>query len=172
MELQAAAACMEGTVKRISLFAGVLFLAFSLLVVATSWSLEYYSSLGPGPGFFPFWLGALLALLSLIWLVQIRAGWDDIKEEARFLPEKDGLIRVASIIGSLVLMIAFMDILGFQLSMFLFLLFLLIVLGRVSPWLTVLVAAIGGFGLNYLFTTWLDVQLPASGIPAFAAIGL
>jgi vacuolar-type H+-ATPase subunit I/STV1 len=159
-------------VKRISLLAGALFLAFSLVVCAASWSMDYYSSLGPGPGFFPFWLGALLSLLSLIWIVQVSLEKGEGDGDVHFLPDGDGLLRVASIVGALVLIVAFMDTIGFQLSMFAFLLFLLIVLGRVNPWLTIVVATAGSFGLNYMFTTWLDVQLPASSITALAAIGL
>jgi putative tricarboxylic transport membrane protein len=159
-------------VKKTSLVVGVLFLAFSLVVVAASLSMEYYSSLGPGPGFFPFWLGALLTLLSLVWIAQVytdRGGADD---TARFFADSGGVRRVAAIIGALLLMVVCMETVGFQLSMFVFLLFLLFVLGRVQPWLTALVAAVGSFGLNYLFTTWLDVKLPLSSFPALAAIGL
>ena len=158
--------------RRISLVAGALFLAFSLVVCAASWSLEYYSSLGPGPGFFPFWLGALLAFLSVIWIVQVVVETSDGEGARHFFPDRDGIRRVVSIIGALVLIVAFMNTIGFQLSMFAFLLFLLIVLGRVNPWLTAVVASVGSFGLNYVFTTWLDVQLPPSSISALAAIGL
>lgn len=160
--------------RRINLGAGICFFAFSLLVMSASWSMEYYSSLGPGPGFFPFWLGLLMAILSTIWLVQIGIGWkrDAGSDAAHFLPERAGLVRVLSIIGSLGLMVVFVETIGFQLSMFAFLVFLLVALGRVSTRLTVIVAVLGSFGLNYVFTTWLDVQLPVSSLPVLAGLGL
>lgn len=157
--------------KRISLVAGVLFLVFSLLVMGASWAMEYYSSLGPGPGFFPFWLGCLLALLSAIWIFQTVRAWRR-AGDARFLPQGPGLVRVLSIVGALVLLVAVMGAIGFQLSMLAFLGFLLIALGRVNPWLTLAVAIAGSFGMNYVFKTWLDVQLPAAAIPWLAGMGL
>jgi putative tricarboxylic transport membrane protein len=162
----------EVDVKQSSLVAGALFLAFSLVVAATSLSMEYYSSLGPGPGFFPFWLGALLAVMSSIWIVQVYMGRNNADEGTRFLPESGGIRRVSLIVGALVLLVVGMETLGFQLSMFVFLFVLLFVLGRVRPWLTTLVAAVGSFGLNYLFTTWLDVKLPVSSLSVLAVIGL
>lgn len=164
----------EGIVRRINLGAGICFFAFSLLVMSASWSMEYYSSLGPGPGFFPFWLGLLMAILSTIWIVQIGIGWkrEAGNDAAHFLPERAGLVRVLSICGALGFLIVLMETIGFQLSMFAFLVFLLIALGRVSAWLTFVVAVTGSFGLNYAFTTWLDVQLPASSLSVLAAFGL
>jgi putative tricarboxylic transport membrane protein len=57
--------------RRASLAASIVFLVFSLIVMVASWSMEYYSSIGPGPGFFPFWLSLALGLLSIAWIVQI-----------------------------------------------------------------------------------------------------
>ncbi len=158
--------------KRVNLAAGALFLAFSLCVIRAAWELEYYSPLGPGPGFFPFWLGCLVALLSLIWIAQTVIGWRRGGSDARFLPERRGLLRILAIVGSMSLLIACMGTIGFQLSMFVFLLFVLIVLGRVNPWVTLAVGALGSFGVHHVFRTFLDLQLPASSLPWLAAIGL
>lgn len=157
--------------RKPSIIAAILFLAFSVVVMVTSRSMDYYSSLGPGPGFFPFWLGLLLTLLSAVWLVQCLLAKRP-EKDTRFFPQGQGLLRVLAIIGSLVLMFLFMERVGFQLMMFAFLVFLLIALGRVNPWLTLAIAIAGSFGLNFVFTRWLDVQLPASAIPFLAALGL
>lgn len=165
--------------RRASLVAGIVFLVFSLIVMVASWSMEYYSSIGPGPGFFPFWLSLALGLLSIAWIVQIlrsapksgnKSGKG--KEEERFLPRGTALLRLLSIVGALCFMIILMEPLGFQLSMFAFMIFLLVVLGRVKILTTLIIAAGSSFGLFQVFTMLLDVQLPHAAIPFLAGIGL
>jgi len=161
--------------RKASLITGIIFLAFSLTVMVSSWSMEYYSSIGPGPGFFPFWLSAILGLLAVLWIVQILRSPSKSKEKDendRLFPRGDGLLRLLSIVGAVFFMMILMEPLGFQLTMFAFLVFLLIVLGRVKTRTTLIVAAIGSFGLFRIFTMLLDVQLPQSAISFLAAIGL
>jgi putative tricarboxylic transport membrane protein len=38
------------------------FLALSVYVMFGAFDLDYYTPIGPGPGFFPFWLAAILAV--------------------------------------------------------------------------------------------------------------
>lgn len=161
--------------RRASLVAGIVFLVFSVTVMVASWSMEYYSSIGPGPGFFPFWLSLILGLLSIVWIAQIIRSVpkpEKGKKEERLLPVGDGLLRLLSIVGALCFMIVLMEPLGFQLPMFAFMIFLLIVLGRVKLRTTLVIATIGSFGLFRVFTMLLDVQLPQSAIPFLAGIGL
>jgi putative tricarboxylic transport membrane protein len=161
--------------RKASLVAGIVFLAFSLTVMVASWSMEYYSSIGPGPGFFPFWLSLILGLLSAVWIVQIIRSLpkpEKGRKEEKLLPVGGGLLRLLSIVGALCFMIVLMEPLGFQLPMFAFMIFLLIVLGRVKLRTTLVIAAIGSFGLFRVFTMLLDVQLPQSAIPFLAGIGL
>lgn len=161
--------------RRKSLIVGILFLAFSIIVMGTAWSLEYYSSIGPGPGFFPFWLSLILGLLSIIWIFQVARSKKDSNggdSESGFLPKGKGLLRIFSIIGALAFMILLMDTVGFQLPMFAFLIFLLYVLGKVKPLTTLIIAAAGSFGLFNVFTLLLDVQLPLSAIPFLSNLRL
>jgi putative tricarboxylic transport membrane protein len=48
-------------------------LVFGVGVVAVSGALQhpYYSEYGPGPGLFPFWLGFILAALSLVLFIVV-----------------------------------------------------------------------------------------------------
>lgn len=162
---------LEVWMRKANIIAGIVFLAFSVTIVATSLEMQYYSSIGPGPGFFSFWLSLILSLLSAIWLIQTLMSKPS-GEEGRFFPRGKGLFRILSIIGALVLMFSLMDIVGFQLMMFAFLLFLLVALGRVNLWITMAVSVTGSFGLYFVFTKWLDVQLPQSAISWLAAIGM
>lgn len=182
--------------KKPSIIAGAVFLIFSIAVLIASLEMEYYSSIGPGPGFFSFWLSLLLGGLSLGWIAQELARAspnrrvqgtvsENLHEKDQmpdsvsasihattFFPRGDSLGRVLSIIGAMLFVGLFMDLLGFQIAMFLFLGFLLLGLGKAGKLTTLLIALVGSVGLFYAFTTWLDVQLPYASIPFLAAIGL
>lgn len=157
--------------RRVNQAAGLAFLVGSVLVMWESRNLEYYTSLGPGPGFFPFWLSAVLALLSVIWLVQVSRQPSEPIEEG-FVPSGSALLRISSILVALALTGLLMETLGFQLVAFLFLLFLLLALGRQNVGLTMVIALAGSFGLYHIFTGYLDVPLPTSTIQLLANLGL
>ncbi len=151
--------------------AAVVFAVFSAAIVWGSWNLEYYTTLGPGPGFFPFWLGAVLGLLSLVWLFQMRRTTETSKDAA-FFPERWGIVRILSIVAALALMAFLMDFIGFQSAMFLFVIFMLTVLGKQSPWLTLIIALLCSVGVYHVFGQYLDVTLPASSVAFLAKLGL
>jgi hypothetical protein len=65
-----------------------------------------------------------------------------------------------------------MDLLGFQLMMFLFMLFMLMILGRQTIWTTVIIALACSVGVYHLFGRYLDVQLPPSSLAFLANLGL
>lgn len=157
--------------QRVYQIASLVFLAFSAYLVLASRQMEYYADLGPGAGFFPFWLGILLALLSIIWLVQVSIGPKSPLEKG-FIPDRKGLIRILCVLAAMALFSWLVDFLGFQLTMLVFLGVLLITLGRQSVIVTAIVALVGSFGVYYAFTHWLDVPLPASSIEFLKNLGL
>jgi len=157
--------------QRIHQIAALCFMVFSALVVWESVDLEYYSELGPGPGFFPFWLGTGLGALSLFWLVQVSGRLGRPKEGA-FLPQQGGIVRILSSMAALVALAGLMNRLGFQLTMFLFLVFLLMALGRQRLWVTLIIAFLGSVGVYHLFGSYLDVTLPLSSMEILANLGL
>jgi putative tricarboxylic transport membrane protein len=157
--------------RRVYQIASLVFLAFGVYLVVKSRQMEYYANLGPGAGFFPFWLGALLSVLSVIWLVQSSIGPKEPLEEG-FIPNRQGIIRLLSVIVALVLFSWVVETLGFQLTMFVFLATLLMTLGRQNLIITAAVALGGSFGVYYVFTQWLDVTLPASSIEFLQNLGL
>jgi putative tricarboxylic transport membrane protein len=158
-------------VRRIYQIAALGFIALSAFVVWESRSLEYYTKLGPGPGFFPLWLGVALGGLSLIWLVQV-SGRTESPKGAAFLPEGAGIVRILSTLAALVAMAGFMNLLGFQLTMFLFMVFLLMVLGRQALWMTVIAALLASVGVYHLFGGYLGVSLPGATVKLLANLGL
>ncbi len=148
------------------------FLAFSAYLMWESWNnMEYYTPLGPGAGFFPFWLGAFLGGLGIVWLIQVsrRSGNT---EEGPSLPPHGGIVRILSIIASVAAVSALMDLLGFQLAMFLFMLFMLMILGRQKIWTTLIIALVCSVGVYHVFGRYLDLQLPAASLSFLAKLGL
>jgi putative tricarboxylic transport membrane protein len=137
-----------------------------------SWNkMEYYTPLGPGAGFFPFWLGALLGGLGIVWLVQVSRRSGN-REEGPSLPPRGGIVRILSIIVSVAAVSAFMNLLGFQLTMFLFMIFMLMILGRQTIWTTLIIALMCSVGVYHVFGRYLDVQLPAASLAFLANLGL
>lgn len=147
--------------------------------VIGSRSLGYWTPLGPGPGFFPFWLGALLIVLAAGWFVSDLRSWRGARagelgpatEEMEEAPAYS-LPTVTAIVISLCVLAALLEVLGYQLSMLLFLLYHLLVLGRRGLLLSVTLAAVGSFGVFVAFTQLLSVPLPASSIPLLRNLGL
>ena len=157
--------------QRICQITALSFVALSAFVVWESWNLEYYTKLGPGGGFFPLWLGAVMGGLSLAWLVQVsrRKGSS---QDVAFLPERVGIVRILLTVAALVVLAGFLNLLGFQLTMFLFLVFLLKVLGGQALWVTLVSAILGSVGIYHLFGRYLDVALPPATVKFLANLGL
>ena len=148
-----------------------IFLVVGLYVLIEAINLEYWSPLGPGPGFFPFWLGLALSGLAAWWFIKsTREPAEPLPEG--FFPDKSGAMRVASIVIALIVLCFLLQEIGFQITMFAFLLFLLIALGRQALPLTLVLSLLGSFGTYHVFTRYLDVQLPASSIEVLRNLGL
>lgn len=128
-----------------------------------AWGMEYLTSIGPGPGFFPRWLGLMLTGLSAAWLLS--AVWrSGRKEDRRFFPEWQGLRRILLVVGAIIAVGVAMEFVGFQLAMFAFVVFVLTALGWRGWGLTVVLSAVMSFGVYHAFTRWLDVTLPQASI--------
>jgi hypothetical protein len=135
----------------------VLFL-FGGFVVYESLQIKYYGSdFGPGPGFFSFWLGVLVMLLSLYEIARNLRRHESLAPG--FFPDRAALLRIGSLLGALVGAVFLLDRLGYSLTMFLFCGFLLRVLGKQSWWLTAILTLLGSFGTAFLFRQ-LQVLLP------------
>ena len=149
-----------------SVLAGIgAFAAVGAYVLATSVDLGLWTSLGPGPGLFPFAMGAVLVAMAVVWLIQ---------ELRRPSQTAEGVDRgmVIAVVLSLVVLAVVLDLLGFQLSMFLFLMYHLKLRGR-RGWPSSLITALAGsVGAFYAFNYGLNVSLPVSAFPLLNTIGL
>jgi putative tricarboxylic transport membrane protein len=110
-------------------------------------------------------MGAVLVAMAVLWLLQ---------ELRRPSETAEGVDRglVIAVVLSLTILAAVMDLLGFQLSMFLFLMYHLKLRGHRS-WISSLITALAGsVGAFYAFNYGLNVSLPVSAFPLLNTIGL
>ena len=141
------------------------FAAVGIYVLVSSLSLGLWTSLGPGAGMFPFAMGALLVAMSAVWLLQ---------ELRRPSATGEGVDKgvVISVVASLVILASVMDLLGFQPSMFAFLLYHLKIRGRRAWVPSLMIALAGSVGAFYAFNYGLNVALPVSAFTPLNLIGL
>jgi putative tricarboxylic transport membrane protein len=121
--------------------------------------LSLRDALGPGPGFFPFWLSVAGGVLGLLLLLQLHWGRVDIESETLKF-DRAGLRGVSLVLAGLIVATALLELLGFRVVMLALLVYLLIALG-VRNWLAIaLFAAAGSFGVYHVFSGLLKVPLP------------
>jgi len=140
--------------------AAVALLVTFAFFIFESWQLSLRDTLGPGPGFFPFWLGVLGAVLAVFLLTQLHLNRVDLGTEALVF-DRAGVRNAVLVLVGLIVATALLDVIGFRLSMLLLIPYLLLVLG-VRNWVTVGICAVAGsFGVYYVFFDLLKVPLPA-----------
>jgi putative tricarboxylic transport membrane protein len=114
---------------------------------------------------FPFWLGLIGAGLAAALLVStFREAADPSEAEIRVLPHGPGAWRWLAIVAALAAAALVMDFVGFRIAMLAFNVALVVALGERRWWVIAVFAVLGSFGVYYVFTTWLDVLLPAGQI--------
>jgi putative tricarboxylic transport membrane protein len=137
------------------------FLGLAVFGLITSFQYPYHDRLGPGPGFFPFWLSLISGCLSVALFVRISLMKDVVDPSGTsHLPDRAAAIRIMAILVSLLFGLAALEPLGFRITLFLFLLFLTWRLGAQNWWFTLVFASIGSFGVFHVFYYWLKVPLP------------
>jgi putative tricarboxylic transport membrane protein len=150
---------MERNMKRgwwtASLALGAVFAYF----VFESFQLSLRDALGPGPGFFPFWLGVIGVALATFLLAQLRLDRVDLGTDALVF-DRAGVKNAVLVLVGLIVATALLDVAGFRISMLLLIPYLLIVLGARNRVAIGICAAAGSFGVYYVFFDVLKVPLP------------
>ncbi len=139
-------------------------------------SLRYWSPLGPGPGFFPVWIGSLLSLACVAMGVQLwrgRSAPDPHRQEsarpdglaAVFMEDRESTRRWLAVLASMALLWCGLYVLGFRLAILLFVLFVPPLLEPQS-WRWRLALAVGfGLVVPWVFERHLQVDLPQPLFP-------
>jgi putative tricarboxylic transport membrane protein len=149
-----------GSVRRGWQVACVCLWVIFLAALVTSLGYSLTDALGPGPGFFPFWLSLIGALLTVA--IFAEATWGSLAPDAaaRILPERRAGLEGAAVLIALALAAACLEPLGFRLTILPFIAGLLLLLGARSPVAIALTAIAGSFGVFHVFYHWLKVPLP------------
>jgi len=143
--------------RRLELAKGIFFLLFSFLVCYEAFCLPLGSFRKPGAGFFPLFLGIILGLLSLIFVLIKTFGQTDRINPLR--SQKAGK-RVSVTLGVLILYGVLFPLMGYLLSTF-FLVFYFLRIAYPKRWLfctilSVMISVLFYFG----FQTMLRIHLP------------
>ena len=132
------------------------------LVTSLGYSLS--DALGPGPGFFPFWLSLIGAVLTGMILVQTGRSTLLTDGGIKILPTRQAALQAGSVLVALTAAAALFEPLGFRLTMLPFVAGLLLALGARSPLAIALCAVAGSFGVFHVFFYWLKVPLPIGAL--------
>lgn len=139
--------------------------------LATGFDLKYYGLLGPGPGFFPVWIGVLLLALSGLLLVRGFRPGPAADEAVPFNASTTDAARVGAFVTSFVVVWLLLDYLGFRLAIFVFAVFASRIIEPQPPLRTLGLALVCSLGVAYGFENWLKVQLPSPSIGFLADLG-
>ncbi len=130
--------------------------------LVTSLDYSLMDALGPGPGFFPFWLSLIGAALTVAILMQNARSQDIATVD--ILPNRQAAWQVGGVLIALTAAAALLEPLGFRLTTLLFIAGLLFALGARSPSAILLTALAGSFGVFHVFFYWLKVPLPIGAL--------
>ena len=151
------------SMRRGGIGAALVLLLTGLLFAWQSLQLDFGSIGLPGPGFFPFMLGVVLAGFAA--LIAVGAVLERAAGETVALGHRDVLVAMLALIG---VAIGF-EPLGAFLTLSLFTLALLVLIARVSPMVAAPSAVIGVIAVWYFFKVLLGLQLPEGVIDIGAA---
>jgi putative tricarboxylic transport membrane protein len=166
------------TMKRVNqLWACILLIFFLFMAYTARTTLRYWTVgaiIGPGPGYFPFWVCMILSGLTLYWLIQItmRPGEPMSKD---FVPGRHEGMLILLVFVDMVLFAAIVNFTGFPVAMFIFNMVMVAALGERTP-RTIIYYAIFAAGVTAFFAIvfgqWLEVAFPKSEFGFLKAIGL
>ena len=150
---------MEKTQKDYNRIAALFFLGIGIFFFIYARSVEIGHWNEPGPGFLPFWAGIILAAMAIALLLgsYARKAWP---VRPSFFPQPDSWKRVLATFLSLIAYLLLLTPLGFTLTTFLFLAFLVKFIFPQTWKRTMLVAVLGSVIARLLFINFLETQLP------------
>lgn len=144
-------------------YTGAAFAALFAVWAQQAWQLSLTDVLGPGPGFFPFYLAVLglgLAVALVLQAGKVTEGSAPSQPHERLLPRGAALRSVALLFAALVGVALLLEPLGFRLTVALFCLLGLPTLGARNPIVIAVFASAASFGVYALFSDLLKVPLP------------
>ena len=145
--------------KRIHLYGDIFWLLFSMSLCIEAYRQDIGTIRYPGPGFFPFCVGLLMAGLSLIAILQSAGKYG--QEEKRDHQEPFRWWNIVVILGAILVYALVLQTVGFLICTFLFVSLLLKVV-EPQPWkATILGGLITAVSADIVFNLILQSQIPS-----------
>lgn len=140
----------------------IFWILLGLMISIWSATFPFGKLKAPGPALLPLALGLILILLGGILFFQaiIRKGGTSPEALSPFIPVGAAFMRVAFTLGGLLLSIAFLEHLGFILTTFFLILFLMRAIEPQKWKLAVFYALVSALGSFILFQVFLKTPLP------------
>lgn len=150
--------------RRLDIVTSVVLLVVAGYIMGDSGlNMKLWGEFAPGGGFFPFWLGAILAGLALLLLVDTFRRPGEHEGPSPF-PSRQAGIAVVTGLLSVGLYAVLLEVVGYVVDTFLVIFILLGVIEKESWWRTLIVAAIITLAFYLLFQVWLGVRLPKNAL--------
>jgi putative tricarboxylic transport membrane protein len=147
--------------RRADQISGFILLIFSLALMEGARRLPPSATFGPGAGFLPFWCGALLALLSILLIVDAFRRSAGAPTKPVF-PGGRVLLLLATVVAGLTVYILTLEFLGFLIGTGLLTAYLLGFVEKERWRTTIIVAVLNSAALYIVFQMLLGVSLPAN----------
>ena len=120
------------------------------------------ATFAPGSGFLPFWLGVILAVFAAILFVSAWHRQATEKDSKPLFPGKHALLGIALVLVGLAGYILLIEVFGYLVDTFLFIVFLMKVMEREKWRLTLMVAVSTTAALFIIFEFLLQIKLPSN----------
>ncbi|MGE0702142.1 MAG: tripartite tricarboxylate transporter TctB family protein [Hyphomicrobiaceae bacterium] len=147
-----------------------------LLLDATRLGFRWIDGQGPGAGYFPFYLGCLLAVSSLVNLVRAAT----MVSGGEAFTSRPAAMRVLSVLGPAIVYVALIGgvslgpvqvpALGIYVSSTVFIAFFMLVFGREGPIAALLVGVGVPLAFFLIFERWFLVPLPKGPLEAWLGL--
>jgi putative tricarboxylic transport membrane protein len=148
--------------KKADMITGVVLLALSGFVIQETWRMPSSATFGPSAGFLPFWLGIILALFAAILFVSAWRRPATEKDNNSIFPGKEALLAITLVLVSLAVYILLIEVLGYLVDTFLFIVFLMKAVER-EKWPLTLMVSVGTTAVLFLtFQFLLQITLPSN----------
>jgi putative tricarboxylic transport membrane protein len=148
---------LRAFLKKGDVISGAVLAALGVFIITQALAWDYYTLDGPGPGFFPFWYGVAMVVLSLL-LVLNAARADSDGDKAGV--DWPGTGRAMTVWLAFALSVGLMDFLGFLISFALLAFFLVAVIFRRPFTTAAVVAVVSALAFHLIFPVALSVSLP------------
>jgi len=145
--------------KRLDQITSAIIFVASLWYTSEALKMPLIAGKAPGSGWLPLILGILMALLSALLFVSARRRPASQDKNVEW-PKGTGLINNVGILVGLALSVALLELMGYLISTFVFMLGMLFLLGRYNWKFATVMAAASTAILFWVFKVWLEIPLP------------